>query len=174
MTETQPPQPVVKPARRIYRQYIDIAFSLFLLPALAYFIRKYGFASYEVLGLVLAWLPMILIAYLSWNHVFHPERLPKRWSEHSPTEARLTHLYLLMTGIFILAGTIKIFFGSNRTHGHDGMSFLIVSIQAWSIGLSRYIDYRKYIPPPDQPYDPSKRSRPKPFRSDHWGQRETL
>jgi hypothetical protein len=78
--------------------------------------------------------------------------------------------------IVIVCGSAWIFVDRAKVHAFENTwGCIFLTVQTWHIYLSKFIDDRKYIPPPDPPYDPSKRWDANLMRlhSDHWGERET-
>jgi len=118
--------------------------------------------------------PALLLIGRTWNRCFDPDRKPVRWPNGSRWESRLSTLYFVMAVCIIVCGTTWIFVDRAKYHAFENTwGCIFLTVQMWHIYLSKFIDDRKYIPPPSPPYDPSQRweARLKPLHSDHWGER---
>jgi hypothetical protein len=122
--------------------------------------------------------PQLILICRSWNRCFEPDRNPVRWPNGSDMEALLSNLYRVLTVFVIVCGSAWIFVDRAKYHALENTwGCIFLTVQMWHTYLSKFIDDRKFIPPPSTPtpYDPSQRwdARLKPLHSDHWGERET-
>ncbi len=176
MTETQSPQPATIPRKRRYRDVYCLSVGILVLPSLAFAARKYGIWPDTILGFIAVGLPFIMVGLRSWNRLSHPNCVPARWPDEYKRGEQLQTLdqtltFILFAGIFIY-WTID---SSKHDPAHLLFYFIWFSSAGWGGLLGTYIEDRKYIPPPRDPYDPTKggwSGTIKGIHSDHWGGRQ--
>jgi hypothetical protein len=162
-----------KDCRHPYR--IEIGFHWFLIiPAIVIAACKTSIWPNILLGSLAVGIPVILLGLRSWNRWFHPDRLPARWLKHGEEGLQNLGTVLNLTGIVAFLGmvVIGILAHDNASRALLLLSWACCTTLAWSNVLDRYIEDRKYIPPPSPPHDPSRTGLVdmKPFRSEHWGE----
>jgi hypothetical protein len=140
--------------------------------------RKFNLRPYIFPILLTLGIPFFLIELRSWRRWFHPERVPIRWpSNYAPGE-RLQRLEKWLGRIWMLLALIVIV-------THDSMprdvaiDLLWVAFGGivWDGFLRRYIQDRKYIPPPSPPSPPGAPLKGwaetiKGIHSEYWGGRK--
>jgi hypothetical protein len=161
-----------KDCRHLYQ--IEIGFHWFLIiPALIIAAHKMSIWPDIFLGFLVVGIPVILLGFRPWNRWSHPDQLPTRWIKHGEEDLQNLGTVLNLTGIvaFLVMVVIGILAYDNEYRALRLLSWTCCTVLAWSDVLDRYIEDRKYIPPPSPPHDPSKTGLAdiKPFRSEHWG-----
>jgi hypothetical protein len=175
MNETESTQSTTEPRKRSYVDLYRMLLGLFCLVCLLLAIHRFEIRPYLFfLGLIAFGMPFFLLEMRSWNRWFHPERVPTRWPNGSKLEQRLQTLdqtltFILIAGIFIFWIIDK----SKHDPAHILFYFIWFSSTGWGALLGKYIEDRKYIPPPRPPFDSSQRGWGiyTPLHSEHWGER---
>jgi hypothetical protein len=176
MNETQSTQPATKSCKRDYWHIYSLSIGILVLPSLVYAVRKYGIWPDTALGFVAVGLPFLLNGCRAWNRLSHPDRIPVRWLCGYRRGEQLQALDQILT-LIVIAGILIswIIDNSKRDLAHILFGFILFSSVGWGTLLRKYIEDRKYIPPPHEPYDPAKggwSGTIKGLHSEHWGGRQ--
>jgi hypothetical protein len=171
MTEAQ--STVISPPALNKRAVFGIVCGLLLLGLCTIAIWK-GPIWPDKIATIFGLFPPLILGLLvrSWNRQFHPERAPARWPKTSRLEGRLVAIQWVLTAIFFFFMIPWIFVDTSKRPVLDHSLILVaITAQCWAQFFDRYIDDRKYIPPPDPLVPPSTRiAEMKPFQSEHWGE----
>jgi hypothetical protein len=181
MSEPTCPESTDNPPVGKKRELFALLFLLSNLAALIVFYHWKGhtWPAQVKRGILIGPLPPLLVLIgRSWNRCFEPDRNPVRWPNGSEMEALLSILYRVLAVFVIVCMSAWIFVDRAKIHALENTwGCIFVTVQMWNEYLSKFIDDRKFIPPPSptRTYDPSQRwdANLKRLHSDHWGERET-
>ncbi len=188
MSETTWPEASDKPPVGAKRELFGLIFLLTELAVFAWFYywKGHTWPVQVKRGIFFGpLLPQLVLIGRAWNRCFEPDRNPVRWPNGSDIQALMSNLNRVLTVFVIVCASAWMFVDRAKVHALENTwGCLFFTVQMWQIYLSKYIDDRKFIPPPS----PSSSSSPsstwthsrqsfagkyRPLHSDHWGERET-